>query len=123
MKLNLKYTATKVDEIEKARGTAIDHCIEDIRIDNICLLVQKGLVDDNGVHGVSRNVALSKIDEYLQEYDKEELVLDIMEALVAGGFLPRSVDMEAMRKKLGKRMKKINKDIDNLIASETNGEL
>lgn len=122
MKLNLKYTALKVDEIEKAKGKAIELCIDDTRIDNMCLFVQKGLVDDNGKHGVTRNVALSKIDEYLQEYDKQELLLDIMEALVAGGFLPKSVNVKDMRKKVNTYIKKVTQ-IDNSSDSETNGEL
>ena len=42
MKLNLKYTALKVDEIEKAKGTAIENCISDTTVANLCLFVQKG---------------------------------------------------------------------------------
>ena len=37
MKLNLKYNATKVDEIEKETGLPIDQAINDSRISNfIC---------------------------------------------------------------------------------------
>lgn len=117
MKLNLKYTALKVDEIEKAKGTSIENCISDITIANICLFIQKGLIDDNGVHGVSRNVALSKIDEYLAENDKEDLIIDIMEALISGGFLPKSLKPERLRTGIDKRMNEITQH------SEMNGEL
>ena len=123
MKLNLKYTALKVDEIEKAKGKAIELCIDDTRIDNMCLFVQKGLVDDNGKHGVTRNVALSKIDDYWQEYDKQELLLDIIEALVAGGFLPKSPNLTPLKERLNIRVEKANQIIEGLSASETNGEL
>jgi hypothetical protein len=90
MKLNLKYNALKVDEIEKEKGIAIENCITDTTISNIILFVQKGL-------GLSREEALQKIDEYLVESDKQELVLDIMEALIAGGFLPKSLDIASLR--------------------------
>lgn len=118
MKLNLKYTALKVDEIEKEKGTAIENCISDTTVANLCLFVQKGLIDDNGVHGVSRNVALSKIDEYLQEHDKQELLLDIIEELLAVGFLPKSVNVKQIRERYQKQtLGEITQH------SEMNGEL
>ena len=124
MKLNLKYTALKVDEIEKARSMAIENCINNTTIDNLCLLVQKGLIDDNGIHGVSRNVALAKIDEYLQEYDKQELLLDIIGALVDGGFLPKSLDVKKLKKAVKTQTGKINQAVEeSLPHSEKNGEL
>lgn len=97
MKLNLKFNAMKVDEIEKSKGLSIENCIADDTINNLCLFIQKGLIDENGRHGVSRTVALDVIDEYLQDSDKNELLLDIMEALVDAGFLSRTLDMKAMR--------------------------
>ena len=93
-------------------------------IDNLCLLVQKGLIDDNGIHGVSRNVALAKIDEYLQEYDKQELLLDIIGALVDGGFLPKSLDVKKLKKAVKMQTGKINQAVEeSLPHSEKNGEL
>ena len=111
--MNLKYTAIKVDEIEKAKGMPIENCIGDTTIDNLVLFVQKGLVDDNGVHGVSRSVALTKIDEYLAKKDKQELVLDIVESLIDGGFLPRTLNVEGIRVAMK----------ESLLHSEKNGEL
>ena len=97
--MNLKYNALKIDEIEKEKGVAIENCIQDTTISNIILFVQKGL-------DVSREVAVQKIDEYLADKDKQNLVLDIMEALVAGGFLPRSVDIASLRKSMQADAKK-----------------
>jgi len=122
--MNLKYTAIKVDEIEKSKGMAIENCIGDATIDNLVLFVQKGLVDDNGVHGVSRSIALTKIDEYLAKKDKQELVLDIIEALIAGGFLPRTLDVEGIRVAMKEATQKANEGIkESLPHSEKNGEL
>jgi hypothetical protein len=113
MKLNLKYTAIKVDEIEQSKKHSIEECITDTTIGNIVLFIQKGLIDDNGNHGVSKNVALATVDEYLQEKDKDELVLDIMEALINGGFLSRDLDVEKLREYKAKRQAQATEEIAN----------
>ncbi len=69
----LKYTALKVDEIEQTKKLPIENIIADNTINNMALLISKG-------SDTSRNVALSKIDEYLKEKDKDELMFDIIEA-------------------------------------------
>lgn len=113
MKLNLKYNATKIDEIEQSKKQSIENCISDTSISSLALFIQKGLIDDNGHQGVSRNVALSTIDTYLEEYDKDELVMDIMEALINGGFLSRELDVEKLRKLKATRQAQVNEQIDN----------
>lgn len=114
MKLNLKYNATKVDEIEQTKKLPIENCIADTTIGNLALFIQKGLVDENGNHGVSKAVAISTIDAYLQEQDKDELVMDIIEALINGGFLSRDVDLKRIRTLKTKRQEEINKQLEEL---------
>ncbi len=113
MKLNLKYTATRVDEIEQAKKQSIEDCIGDTSINSISLFIQKGLIDENGVHGVSKTVALSTIDSYLAENDKDELVLDIMEALIRDGFLSRELDVANLRELRKKRTAQMKEQINN----------
>ena len=113
-KLNLKYNAMKIDEIEQARKLPIENCITDSSIGMLCLFIQKGLVDSNGVHGVSKSVAMEVIDEYFKESDKDNLVLDIMEALVDGGFLSRQMDVATMRDKINKKMSQANELINEI---------
>jgi len=113
MKLNLKYNAMKVDEIEQAKKLPIENCIADTTIGNLALFIQKGLIDDNGNHGVSKNVAMDIINNYLAEYDKDELVMDIMEALINGGFLSRDVDLAKIRALKMKRQAQVNEEIEN----------
>ena len=115
MKLNLKYNATKVDEIEQSKKLPIENCIADTTIENLALFIQKGLIDDNGIHGVSRNVAMSTIDTYLEKNDKDELVMDIMEALINGGFLSRDLDLAKMRELKKKRASQVNEEISNAL--------
>jgi len=115
MKLNLKYNATKVDEIEQAKKLPIENCIADTTVTNLALFIQKGLIDDNGVHGVSRSVAIATIDAYLEENDKDELVMDIMEALINGGFLSRDLDVAKVRELKSKRASQVNEELNNAL--------
>ena len=100
MKLNLKYNATRVDEIEQEKKLPIEECLQDTSINNIALFIRKGLVDENGATGVSKAKALDIIDQYLAEDEKTNLVFDIMEALVDGGFLTKELNVKALREKV-----------------------
>lgn len=115
MKLNLKYNATRVDEIEQAKKLPLENCISDTSISSLALFIQKGLIDDNGNHGVSKAVAISTIDSYLEEYDKDELVMDIMEALIKGGFLSRDLDIATVRELKATRKAQVNEELAKLI--------
>ncbi len=114
MKMNFKFTASIVDEIEKAKGLPIENCIADNTISNLALIISKALVNESGITGVSRNVALSKIDEYLKEADTYELVLDITESLISDGFLSRTLDVNKMRELAKKRQTQVNEQLDNM---------
>ena len=114
MKLNLKYTALKVDEIEQTKQLPIENCIADNTICNLTLFIQKGLVNDSGSVGVSKAQALTIIDEYLAANDKDELVMDIAEALMNGGFLTRELDLARVRELKVKRQEQLNEELDKL---------
>ncbi len=114
MKLNLKFNATRVDEIEQAKKLPIENCIADTTIGNLALFVQKGLVNDSEGVGVGKAKALSVIDEYLAANDKDELVMDIMEALIDGGFLSRDVDLTKVRELKSKRQAQLQEELNNL---------
>ena len=114
MKMNLKYTATRVDEIEQSKKLPIENCIADTTVGNLALFIQKGLVNDSGNVGVSRAQALTAIDEYLAENDKDELVMDIMEALMDGGFLSRDVDIAKVRELKANRKAQLSEEIGTL---------
>ena len=114
MKLNLKYTATKVDEIEQTKKLPIENCIADSTIANLVLFIQKGLVNDSNGVGVGKSKAMQVLDEYLAENDKDELVMDIMEALINGGFLSRDLDLAKVREVKAKRQAKLTEELNNL---------
>ena len=93
--MNLKYNALKIDEIEKANKKPLEQCIADYSIGNIALLVQKGMETAN--EKVTREQAFETIDEYLKDHDKEDLILDIIEAMINAGFLAREINIQEVR--------------------------
>ena len=115
MKLELKYNAARVDEIEQSKKLPIENCIADTTVGNLAVFIQKGLVNASGNVGVSRAQALTVIDEYLADNDKDELVMDIMEALMDGGFLSRDVDLAKIRELKAKRQAAVNEEISNAL--------
>jgi len=120
--MNLKYNAMKVDEIEQSKKDSIENCIQDSSIANLTLFVQKGYVNENGQIGVSKAVALEKIDEYLVDHDKDELVFDIMEALMNGGFLSRGLEIQKLKETRQNRISLANQKIEESLTLETPGE-
>lgn len=115
MKLNLKYNATKVDEIEQAKKLPIENCISDTTIGNLALFIQKGLIDENGNHGVSKPVAIATIDTYLEENDKDELLMDIMEALINCGFLSRDLEIAKIREVKKQKAIQVNEQLEKTL--------
>ena len=114
MKLNLKFTAVKVDEIEQSKKLPIENCIADTTVKNLALFIQKGYVNENGNIGVSNAQAMTIIDGYLEEDDKDELVMDIMEALIKGGFLSRELDLAKVRELKAKRQEQFNEELNKI---------
>lgn len=113
MKLNLKFNAQRIDEIEQSNKQPIENCISNTSIASLTLFIQKGLVNDSGSVGVSKSQALTAIDKYLEENDKDELVMDIMEALIDGGFLSRDLDIAKLREYKTKRQIQATQEIEN----------
>ena len=112
--MNFKFNAISVEEIEKAKGVPIENCVTDTTISTLALFIQKAVVDDDGKVGTSRSVAMTMIDEYLKNHEKQDLTLDIMEALVDAGFLSKELNVNQMREALTNYTKQVSKQLDNI---------
>jgi len=110
----LKYNALKVDEIEQVKKQPIENCIADTSISSLLLFIQKGLVDENEHWGVSKNVAMDVLDKYLEGNDKDDLVIEIMEALMKGGFLSRGLDLAKVKKAKQEKMALANQQLEEM---------
>lgn len=110
--MRLKYNAIKVDEIEQVKKQPIENCVADTSISSLLLFIQKGYIDENEQWGVSKTVATDVLDKYLVENDKDDLVIEIMEALMKGGFLSRGLDLEKVKKLKNERMALANKKLE-----------
>lgn len=68
MKMNLRFNAMKIAELEKTFNQPIENIISDMRLETIATIVSKGFYDEeNEKNGCSMNVAYDKISEYLKE--------------------------------------------------------
>ena len=112
--MNLKYNALKVDEIEREKKQPIENCISDTSISSLLLFIRKGLIDDNEQWGVSNAVAMDVLDKYLETNDKDDLVIEIMEALMKGGFLSRGLDLEKVKKAKKEKMDLANQRLEEM---------
>ena len=110
-KLVLKFKASSVAEIEQAKGADIATISTDNRIDNLAYIISKAVVNEDGTVGCAKSKAMEKLDEYLGHNDTYELMLDIMEALQSGGFLPKAVKVDAMRSKISDAMEQANEQM------------
>ena len=111
MNLNLKFSALSIEEIEKTKGLPIENCVADTTVSTLALFLQKGLLDNNNRIGVSKTVALGTIDEYVKDKDKDELLFDIVDALVDQGFLSRGLDVAQLRTMKAERLKSANETL------------
>lgn len=102
-KLNLKYNAKKIAELEDAANKSLEQIISDFRISTLINFLRLGLDLDND----------DKIDEFIKTYGKIELQIQVIEALIDAGFLPKAIDTNSIRESLSEGLSG---------ASKTNGE-
>ena len=63
-------------------------------------------------------ILFSHLGRIKEESDLDNLVLDITEALVDGGFLSRQLNVEKMREALKKTKEQVNVQLDKVIANK-----
>lgn len=126
MNITLKFNAKNVDQIERKHNNSIESLLGDVSVQRLAYFIEKAHYDeDTEKVGVSNDRSMELLDEYLAEHDKEDLLMDIMEALQKGGFLSRKVDVAKMRQALEKNTAQIGEVLDKALsekASANNGE-
>jgi len=116
--LKLKFTARVVDKIERQYGVSIEELLGNTSVRNLAFFIEKAHYDeDTEKVGVNNEESYTILETYLKDHDKEDLLMDIMEALQTSGFLSRKIEVDKMResiqKETTKAMDKLDADSEN----------
>ncbi len=82
------------------RKVSIEEIMGDLTIDTLAIILMNGLLHDDGKVGCTEEKAFEIIDKYVEKNDKMDLMMDIYEAMQKQGFLPKAIDLKAMRKEM-----------------------
>jgi len=117
MKIDLRFTAKNVDNIERKFGVSIENLLGNTSMQNLAQFIERAYYDEERDKvGVSNDRSYEVLQDYLKENDKEDLLLDIMEGLQQGGFLSRKLDLDKIRKSLETKSAEISQKLDNELA-------
>ena len=101
--MNLEFKPKDIKDLEKTQNKTIEEIVTSGTLDNLGLLLKKGLdLNPDKVDDV--------LGERLKEIGKDELTFKIMEALEEQGFLSSTINS----KKLRELMKKYENNMENL---------
>ena len=97
-KLNLKFTARDVAAVEEALNGSLEKIIASFRLTTLIQFLMVGLRDKAGNRlNLDEDKAFDIVDEKIKEYGKIELQIEVIDALIESGFLPKAIDTSQMR--------------------------
>lgn len=113
-KINLKFTARDIARIEDNLNNSIESIIASFRTHTLVEFIRVGLRDEDDKHlKLTEEEAFDKVDELIRANGKLELQMDVIDALIAAGFLPKAIDTKAIRESVS----------EATIASNLSGEI
>jgi len=119
-KLNLKFTARDVAAVEEALNGSLEKIIASFRLTTLIQFLMVGLRDKSGNRlDLNEDKTFELVDEKIKEYGKIELQIEVIDALIEAGFLPRAIDTSQMRTTLSEAIEEASKLPED---SETTGE-
>ena len=119
-KLNLKFTARDVAAVEEALNGSLEKIIASFRLTTLIQFLMVGLRDKAGNRlNLDEDKAFDIVDEKIKEYGKIELQIEVIDALIESGFLPKAIDTNQMRATLSDAIAEASKLPE---ASETTGK-
>jgi len=109
-KLNLKFTARDVAAVEEALDGSLEKIIASFRLTTLIQFLMVGLRDKSGNRlNLDEDKTFDLVDEKIKEYGKIELQIEVIDALIEAGFLPKAIDTNQMRTTLSKAIKEASK--------------
>ena len=119
-KLNLKFTARDVAAVEEALNGSLEKIIASFRLTTLIQFLMVGLRDKSGNRlDLNEDKTFELVDEKIKEYGKIELQIEVIDALIDAGFLPRAIDTSQMRTTLSEAIAEASKLPED---SKTTGE-
>ena len=119
-KLNLKFTARDVAAVEEALNGSLEKIIASFRLTTLIQFLMVGLRDKSGNRlDLNEDKTFELVDEKIKEYGKIELQIEVIDALIEAGFLPRAIDTSQMRATLSEAIAESSKLPED---SKTTGE-
>lgn len=122
MKLDLRFNAKIVDQIERKYNVSIEQLLGNTSVQNLAYFIEKAHYDeDRDRSGVSNDKSYEILDEFLKENDKEEALFQIMESLQTAGFLSRKLDVKKMRQAVEEKTADIETELDKAVNQKGSG--
>ena len=119
-KLNLKFTARDVAAVEEALNGSLEKIIASFRLTTLIQFVMVGLRDKSGTRlNLDEDKTFDLGDEKIKEYGKIELQIEVIDALIEAGFLPKAIDTSQLRTTVSEAIAEASKLPE---ASKTTGE-
>ena len=119
-KLNLKFTARDVAAVEEALNGSLEKIIASFRLTPLIQFLMVGLRDKSGNRlNLDEDKTFDLVDEKIKEYGKIELQIEVIDALIEAGFLPKAIDTSKLRTTVSEAIAEASKLPE---ASKTTGE-
>ena len=119
-KLNLKFTARDVAAVEEALNGSLEKIIASFRLTTLIQFLMVGLRDKSGNRlNLDEYKTFDLVDEKIKEYGKIELQIEVIDALIEAGFLPKAIDTSQLRTTVSEAIAEASKLPE---ASKTTGE-
>ncbi len=119
-KLNLKFTARDVAAVEEALNGSLEKIIASFRLTTLIQFLMVGLRDKSGNRlNLDEDKTFDLVDEKIKEYGKIELQIEVIDALIEAGFLPKAIDTSQLRTTVSEAIAEASKLPE---ASKTTGE-
>ncbi len=109
-KLNLKFTARDVAAVEEALDGSLEKIIASFKLTTLIQFLMVGLRDKDGKKlDLSEDAAFDVVDDAIKEHGKIELQIQVIDALIEAGFLPKAIDTGQIRATLSEAIAEASK--------------
>ncbi len=109
-KLNLKFTARDVAAVEEALDCSLEKAIASFKLTTLIQFLMVGLRDKDGKKlDLSEDAAFDIVDNTIKEHGKIELQIEVIDALIDAGFLPKAIDTNQIRETLNEAITEASK--------------